>query len=419
MADGHPDLQGIWLNNAATPLERPAALEGRSRLTDDEVSELQRRAAVLLADDRNDIAVADNLFLAVLANVGRYKNPNATGAASDMIEREFENRTSLIVSPADGRIPWTASGKRRNDAAAAARRAETPEGPEDLTTDMRCLTYGVPRLGFNNFNSAGPLGYHQIVQAPGYVLLLYEAIHEARIIALDRRSHLPGSIRLWNGDSIGRWDSDTLVVDTTNFTPRQNVLGSGADLHLVERFTRAAADRIDYELTLSDPSALTTPLTVLLHLKRSAEPIYEYACHEGNAEIVRGVLAGARATEQAAAAAPPALDFEYFKTKVQPIFLAKRPGHARCVSCHASGTPLRLQALSPGATTWNDEQSRKNFEAVKRVVVPGSAKSMLLVHPLAEQAGGDFFHNGGKHWNSQNDPEWQTLKAWVLGTPRS
>ena len=116
---------------------------------------------------------------------------------------------------------------------------------------------------------------------------------------------------------------------------------------------------------------------------------------------------------------PAALDYETFKLKVQPIFLAKRPGHARCVSCHASGTPLRLQTLPPGAATWNDEQSRKNFEAVKRFVVPGSMKSMLLVHPLAEPAGGDFFHSGGKHWSSQSDPEWQTLKAWVFGNTRS
>ena len=115
----------------------------------------------------------------------------------------------------------------------------------------------------------------------------------------------------------------------------------------------------------------------------------------------------------------PSLDFEMFKTQVQPIFLAKRPGHARCISCHASGTPLRLQPLPPGRTMWNEEESRKNFEAVRRVVVPGSIKSMLLVHPLAEQAGGDFFHNGGKHWTSQNDPEWQVLKNWVVGRSRS
>ena len=111
----------------------------------------------------------------------------------------------------------------------------------------------------------------------------------------------------------------------------------------------------------------------------------------------------------------PSLDYEFFKTRVQPIFLAKRTGHARCVACHVSGTPLRLQPLTPGSANWNEEDTRKNFEAVRRMVVPGNAKSRLLIHPLAEEAGGDFFHNGGKHWASQNDPEWQTLKAWVLG----
>ena len=115
------------------------------------------------------------------------------------------------------------------------------------------------------------------------------------------------------------------------------------------------------------------------------------------------------------AAGATALDYEFFKTRVQPIFLTKRPGHARCIVCHASGTPLRLQPLPPGSATWSDEASRKNFDAVRRVVVPGSMKSRLLVHPLAEDAGGDFYHSGGKHWSSQTDPEWQTLKAWVFG----
>jgi hypothetical protein len=109
------------------------------------------------------------------------------------------------------------------------------------------------------------------------------------------------------------------------------------------------------------------------------------------------------------------LDFEYFKTKVQPIFLAKRPGHARCVSCHSAGTPVRLQPLPPGSATWNDEDSRKNFETFKRAAQPGNLKSMILVHPLVEEAGGDFFHSGGKHFSSQNDPEWQVLKGWVMG----
>lgn len=109
------------------------------------------------------------------------------------------------------------------------------------------------------------------------------------------------------------------------------------------------------------------------------------------------------------------LDYAFFKAHVQPIFLAKRPGHARCIACHAAGTPLRLQPLAPGSTTWSEEESLKNFAAVRRVVVPGSMKSRLLTHPLAEEAGGDFFHSGGKHWASQTDPEWQTLKQWVFG----
>jgi len=112
---------------------------------------------------------------------------------------------------------------------------------------------------------------------------------------------------------------------------------------------------------------------------------------------------------------PASLDYEVFKTKIQPIFLAKRPGHARCIACHSVGTTFRLQPLSPGSATWNEEESRKNFEAVKRVAAPGNLKSRILIHPLAEDAGGDFFHNGGKHWASQNDPEWQRLKTWILG----
>ena len=127
------------------------------------------------------------------------------------------------------------------------------------------------------------------------------------------------------------------------------------------------------------------------------------------------VAMGLLAQPPAAPTSSTALDFEYFRTRVQPIFMAKRPGHARCISCHVSGTPMRLQPLAPGATTWNEEQSRKNFDVVRMRVMPGSASSRLLVHVLATDAGGDFFHNGGKHFQSQTDPEFQTLKAWVLG----
>ena len=128
------------------------------------------------------------------------------------------------------------------------------------------------------------------------------------------------------------------------------------------------------------------------------------------------MLVGVTGQQRAApSAASPTLDFDFFMTRVQPIFLKKRPGHARCISCHGSGTPLRLQPLDPGKTTWTEEESEMNFQAVRRVVMPGNLKSKLLLHPLAEEAGGDFYHNGGKHFSSQNDPEWQTLKAWVLG----
>jgi hypothetical protein len=114
-------------------------------------------------------------------------------------------------------------------------------------------------------------------------------------------------------------------------------------------------------------------------------------------------------------AAAPSLDYEYFKSKVQPIFVAKRTGHARCIACHGSGTPLRLQRPSVDGTSWTEEESKKNFDAMRRVAFAGNAKSLLLIHALEETAGGDFFHSGGKHWASQNDPEWQVLRAWIMG----
>ena len=128
-------------------------------------------------------------------------------------------------------------------------------------------------------------------------------------------------------------------------------------------------------------------------------------------------LAGAPSPQQPASSttAKPTLDFEFFRAKVQPIFLNKRPGHARCIACHGQGTPLRLEPLAAGSATWSEEASRRNFDIVRRVAQPGNVKSRLLIHPLEEKAGGDFYHSGGKHFSSQNDPEWLTLKAWILG----
>ena len=209
--------------------------------------------------------------------------------------REFEHRTSLIVDPADGRIPALTPAAQQRRAALAAR-DRAPAGPEDLNANTRCITPGVPRIGGVG---ADPLyGYYQIVQGPGYVVLVMETFHDARIIPLDGRLHLPQSVRQWSGDSRGRWEGATLVVDTTNFAATCNVLGSGDRLHLVERFTRVSPDTIDYEVTADDPTTWTKPWTVLVHLKQMSVEIYEYACHEGNAHSMQAILAGARADER-------------------------------------------------------------------------------------------------------------------------
>jgi hypothetical protein len=294
--DGHPDLQGVWLNDSATPLERPKLLEGRTSLTEEEVAELRRRADRLFKGTNADFAGGDAVFLAALADIDRFKSPNATGTTFEMIEREFDNRTSLIVDPPDGRIPALTDDAREKRAAADASRRRPFEGPESLNHVERCLTYGVPRLSGTN-TGAGPLGYYQIVQTPSYVVLFLEAIHEARVITLDGRPHLPPSVRQWQGDSRGRWEGNSLVVDTTNFSASNNFMGSSDHLHVVERLTRVAPDRVDYAITIDDPTTWTKPWTAVIRLKRSTQRLFEYACHEGNYEIVRGMLAAARAIE--------------------------------------------------------------------------------------------------------------------------
>ena len=131
------------------------------------------------------------------------------------------------------------------------------------------------------------------------------------------------------------------------------------------------------------------------------------------AAMVAPVFSGAGEAGQQPA--PAALDYEYFKKNVQPVFLKKRPGHARCVACHIGATPMNLTAMAKGSATWTEEETKKNFAAVQKVAFAGNAKSMLLLHPLDEKAGGDFYHSGGKHWTSQSDPEWQLLRNFVMG----
>ncbi|HEX6893893.1 MAG TPA: hypothetical protein VF146_01395 [Bryobacteraceae bacterium] len=296
---GQPDLQGTWLNRSVTPLERPKELGGRAFLTDVEVTELKRRADRLFKHGHNDYAAGDNLFNAVLANPEHYKSPTATSTSEDMVDWEFDNRTSLIVDPPDGRIPpYTPEGQRRQAAAVAASLGKNlAASSKDLTPSQRCITFGVPRLG-GTFSS-GQYAYFQIFQSPSYVMLFFETIHDARIIPLDGRPHLPPNVRTWDGDSRGHWEGETLVVDTANFSPQSNFLGSAENLHLIERFTRIAPDEIRYELTIDDPTTWTKTWSAMIRLKRTEERLYEFACHEGNADTEAGILLGVRATEAA------------------------------------------------------------------------------------------------------------------------
>ncbi len=300
-ADGHPDLRGVWRDTSATPLERPKQLEGRQSLTDAEVAELKARAdRIFQKTGASDYASADNVFLAALNNVDQFKSPTATGGAVEMIVREFDNRTSLIVDPPDGKLPPLtpeAERKHSDPAAAVAGGMGLPEGPEQLTNAIRCLTPGVPRVGGRY--GAGDFGYYEIVQTPGHVLIFSEVMHQTRIIPLDGRPHLPSDLRAWDGDSRGRWEGKTLVVDTTNFSPKSNYMGAAGNLHLVERFTRIAPDEIRYEVTVEDPTVWTRPWTAMVRLRRTNMILYEYACHEGNTPL-EGILKGARAEEKAA-----------------------------------------------------------------------------------------------------------------------
>ena len=199
------------------------------------------------------------MFLAAFTNLDQYTNPNSTSGSVEMIEREFENRTSMIVEPPDGRIPPLTAQAQQRQAEAAAARQSPPVGPEDLSSWVRCITRGLPRLG--GTSGAGIYSYYQILQTPGYVALMMETIHDARIIPLDGREHLGKSVRQWLGDSRGRWDGDTLVVETTNFSPKSNFRGSRENLRLVERFTRVGPDTLEHRIAIDDQTTWATAWT--------------------------------------------------------------------------------------------------------------------------------------------------------------
>jgi hypothetical protein len=298
LANGQPDLQGTWENNSATPLERPAELAGKPLLSEDEVAAMQARAAQLFNAEA-DAVFGDSLYLSLLDE----KRPRlvfATGTYSQnwVPDRYFERRTSLIEDPADGRLPGLTPQATERRAAQAAARPQRARSAVDLSLTDRCITYGVPDL------FAAYMSVYRIFQTPDHVVIQMEKIHDARVIPLDGRAHVSPAIRQYLGDSRGRWDGDTLVIETTNFHPAGNAMGgyfryADEHLRLTERLTRVADDTLHYEFTVDDPTVWTRPWTAAIYWKKSNGESYEYACHEGNYSL-RGMLSALRAEEAAA-----------------------------------------------------------------------------------------------------------------------
>ncbi len=279
---GAPDLQGVWSNAVLTPLERPADLADKPVLTLEEAQEYERQR--LAAADR-DTRVDDNE-----ADAAKAYN-NFWSEAGNNVVRTL--RTSLIVDPPNGRVPELTEAAKRKLAARQAAAKEVPESYEDLNLTTRCI----------HFTAAGPPmtpsvynNNYQLVQTQDYVLLINEMVHETRIIPLDGRPALHQSIRQWLGSSRGRWEGDTLVVETTNRRDEPIFRGSGENMHLTERFTRVADDVLLYEFTVDDPETFTQPWTAQIPSVKADGLLYEYACHEGNRGMA-GILAGSAAPE--------------------------------------------------------------------------------------------------------------------------
>ncbi len=271
---GHPDLQGIWDQTTGTPLERAPELGAREFLTEEEAT--ARETERFQAFDESPRP----------GSAGNYGSQWRDGS------RNALTRTSLIVDPPDGRIPTlTAAAQAQLEARQRSRRDHPADSWVDRGLWERCLTRGVPRLP-NNYNSN-----ILILQTPDAVVLLNEMINETRVVHLDGRPHIESTIRLWNGDSRGYWEGDTLVIESSNFDDKQIFRGFpvGA-LRLVERLTRMGPDQIDYRMTLTDSRVYSRPWTVVLPMTQSEGPIFEYACHEGNLGM-EGILAGHRADE--------------------------------------------------------------------------------------------------------------------------
>jgi hypothetical protein len=281
--DGRPAFAGIWTNSTLTPFERPKEFAGKEFFTPKEAADYSRRMQEQNNRDRRGATPQDDVNLAY------------NEAWFDRGTKVYSNlRTSIVVDPADGRVPALTPEARDAAAARAAVQSRRPEGPEDFPVAVRCLLFanaGPPMVSTAYNNN------YAIVQTRGYVGIDVEMIHDMRIIPLSGRPHISSSIRLWMGDSVGHWDGDTLVVDTTNFTDKTHVRGSDQNLHLIERFKLMNANTIRYRFTVDDPTAFVKPWTGEIILSRAPGPLYEYACHEGNYSLA-DMLLGARAEEK-------------------------------------------------------------------------------------------------------------------------
>jgi hypothetical protein len=282
---GDPDLQGVWDYKTITPLERPAAMGDRPFLTDEEVTRLEANAAKRLDQPPDENVPVNTVHAPYLTDPGR--------------KVDEDRRTSLIVDPPDGRVPpLTPEAQQRLASRRGGGRDGGTDGPESRSSLERCITMGLPAgdlptLYNNNI---------RILQGPGYVAITHEMVHDTRVIPIDPRAALSPKIHQWFGDSRGHWDGNTLVVETKNFSDKMNFRGSGATLHLVERFTRTGKNSVDYRVTLEDPTTWTKPWTIELHMRTSEGDLYEYACHEGNYGL-HNILEVARDADKAAAAA--------------------------------------------------------------------------------------------------------------------
>jgi hypothetical protein len=287
--DGQPDLQGFWTNSTYTPLERP------EKVTKELYTPEEAAAAEKLAADRE----TEQTTPGTTADV----HYDFTQFGLDRSQSTFARnlRTSLIVDPADGKIPaLTAEGQKRAADRAAARRAQGGQydAVQNMPIGSRCIIMagaGPPMM------NAGYNSNYQIVQGPGYVMILTEMIHDARIIPLDGRPQPPAGARQWTGISRGRWDGNTLVVETTNFNGKNPFRGGSENMKVTERFTRTSDDSIIYRFTIEDESTWAKPWTAEMPMKKTQGPIFEFACHETNYGIAN-ILAGAREDEKKAAA---------------------------------------------------------------------------------------------------------------------